>query len=245
MGSCLRLRLPLMHGGPGNGWTGRVAVGRVQTNLRQPVNSGDQRQSGTIKTWDDDKGFGFIELPGRRKDVFFHISAVETSRRRPKAGDEVIYVLEEGSQKKPRAEAVWLRGEPIPEETNLHRAVRTGFIWRSAAIPLFLLLYAALNWTLGTPWIGLAWFVLCSWVSYGLYASDKKQALLGRRRVPEASLFCVDLLGGWPGGLFAQVAHWHKTSKSSFQALYWLAVTLNILGIVMAALYLRSAIFRG
>lgn len=209
------------------------------------MNSWDQRQSGTIKTWDDDKGFGFIELPGRRKDVFFHISSVETSRRRPKEGDEVIYILEEGSQKKPRAEAVWLRGEPMPEETNLRRAVRTGFIWRLALLPLFLILYAVLHRTLGTPWIGLAWFALCSWFSYSLYASDKKQASLGRRRVPEASLFCVDLLGGWPGGLFAQMTHWHKTTKSSFQTLFWLAVTMNTLGAVMAAFYLKSAIIWG
>ncbi len=198
------------------------------------MNSGDQRLSGIIKTWDDDKGYGFIVIPGRRKDVFFHISAVETIRRRPKQGDEVIYILEAGSEKKPRAEAVWLRGEPLPDETNLHRAIRTRHVWRLASLPAFVGGFAFLNVGFQIGLLFLGWTAIASAICFSLYGSDKAQAWRGRRRGPESVLVGWGIVGGWPGGLLAQIVFWHKTTKSSFQLAFWLTVLAN--GFVTAAL---------
>lgn len=204
------------------------------------MNSGDLRQSGIIKTWDDDKGFGFIEISGRRKDVFFHISAVETDRRRPKEGDEVIYILEEGSEKKPKAEAVWLRGEPVPPETCLHRLVRTRFVWRAASIPIYFVHCLVLHLVWGAPLAGFAWIVFSSGISFSLYVYDKSEAGQGRRRIPEAALIGWGAVGGWPGGLLAQMIFWHKTTKRSFQSLFWITVILNFIGTAVAAYMLRG-----
>ncbi|WP_128255217.1 cold-shock protein [Falsirhodobacter deserti] len=35
--------------------------------------------TGTVKWFNDTKGFGFIEVEGQKNDVFVHISAVERS----------------------------------------------------------------------------------------------------------------------------------------------------------------------
>lgn len=37
-------------------------------------------QSGKIKHWNADKGYGFIEVDNQGEDVFFHISSVRLSR---------------------------------------------------------------------------------------------------------------------------------------------------------------------
>ena len=48
---------------------------------------------GRLKTWKDDRGFGFIKPNDRGKDVFLHISALKRSSRRPKIGDIILYDL--------------------------------------------------------------------------------------------------------------------------------------------------------
>ncbi|MBI4133707.1 cold shock domain-containing protein [Candidatus Uhrbacteria bacterium] len=58
--------------------------------------------TGTIKTLTD-KGFGFITVEGREKEVFFHSSAlVGVSYTELSAGDTVSFEIEE-SDKGPRA----------------------------------------------------------------------------------------------------------------------------------------------
>jgi CspA family cold shock protein len=62
------------------------------------------RQSGTIKKYNDDKGYGFIIPSERAPDVFFHISAFGRSRGPavPSEGDHVQYDIEVG-EKGPKA----------------------------------------------------------------------------------------------------------------------------------------------
>lgn len=193
------------------------------------MNSGDKRLTGVIKSWDDDKGFGFIELEGRRKDIFFHISAFETPRRRPSVGDEVIYVLEEDTGKGPRAAAVWLRGEPLPPETGIHRAVRRGAILRLLIFPLYAFYCAALGKTVGFEPGVLLWHLPISAICFWSYADDKARAQRGWRRTPESFLIFWGVIGGWPGGLLAQLLYWHKTTKSSFQSSFWFSVGIGFI----------------
>lgn len=49
-----------------------------------------------------------------------------------------------------------------------------------------------------------------------LMRSDKRRAQQGRRRVPEATLFLVAVLGGSPGVMLAMRRYSHKTLHSSF-----------------------------
>lgn len=58
---------------------------------------------GSIKSWDDDKGFGFIQPEQGTAQVFVHISAVRGDRR-PLVGDSVMYVASLDPQGRMRAE---------------------------------------------------------------------------------------------------------------------------------------------
>lgn len=64
-------------------------------------------------------------------------------------------------------------------------------------------------------------------LTFILYGLDKHAAIHGRRRVREANLQLVALLGGWPGALLAQQWFRHKNRKASFQMVFWLVSVLN------------------
>ena len=64
----------------------------------------DQRVSGTVKWFNDDKGFGFIEREDG-KDVFVHRSNVDTPERTLEENQKVEYELGDG-RKGPEAKEV-------------------------------------------------------------------------------------------------------------------------------------------
>lgn len=59
------------------------------------------------------------------------------------------------------------------------------------------------------------------------YRSDKRRAETGRWRIPESTLHLAELLGGWPGGFLGQRVFRHKTSKISYQVVFWFIVFLH------------------
>ena len=64
-----------------------------------------ERQSGTVKWFNDEKGFGFIAREGER-DVFVHFRSIEgTGRKTLKEGQQVQFTIGEGL-KGPQAENV-------------------------------------------------------------------------------------------------------------------------------------------
>jgi tetratricopeptide (TPR) repeat protein len=60
------------------------------------------RPVGRIKKFVEDRGFGFLEVPGRRDDVFFHISAIQ-GRESVEVGEYVEYTEAVGKNGKPAA----------------------------------------------------------------------------------------------------------------------------------------------
>lgn len=66
-----------------------------------------------------------------------------------------------------------------------------------------------------------------SLLSFAAYAIDKSAARKGTWRISENNLHVLDFLGGWPGGFVAQRLLRHKTSKPTFQRIYWVTVVLH------------------
>ena len=72
-------------------------------------------------------------------------------------------------------------------------------------------------------WAGL-YALAINALTFWTYARDKKRAEAGEWRVSEAQLHLLELLGGWPGAWAAQRRLRHKTSKTSYQIVFWLIV---------------------
>lgn len=62
----------------------------------------------------------------------------------------------------------------------------------------------------------LAWVVVASAIGAGLVAWDKRRARRVGWRVPEATLHLWELLGGWPGTLWARRRLRHKSVKRPY-----------------------------
>ncbi len=74
-------------------------------------------------------------------------------------------------------------------------------------------------------------YLIMSLFAFITYASDKRAAVRGEWRVPESTLHVLELLGGWPGALFAQKRLRHKSSKLSYQIEFYVMVALNLVGL--------------
>lgn len=64
------------------------------------------RHRGRVRTWKDDKGFGFVVPNDGGSDVFLHISAFTRRRKRPEVGDLVTYELSTDERGRPKATKV-------------------------------------------------------------------------------------------------------------------------------------------
>ncbi|HCH78187.1 MAG TPA: DUF1294 domain-containing protein [Pseudomonas sp.] len=214
-------------------------------------------QRGTLKSWNDQKGFGFIRPEQGGEDVFAHISAVH-GERRPLVGDRVLYVSGRDPQGRLRAEHLRL-GAPLtldqpairqrpgsqrkPDEQQARPRATARAAGKPARqlvagniqqLPLKLVLFGLLCLL---PLAGsllrlgavlpLAIYAVASLLTFVLYWRDKHSALKDRWRTPETTLHFFELAGGWPGALVAQQVFRHKTRKLSYQLAFWLIVVLH------------------
>lgn len=64
------------------------------------------RTEGTIRNWNDDRGFGFVVTTETKQDVFVHISSFPQTGRRPQPGERLTFQIETDHDGKKRAVAV-------------------------------------------------------------------------------------------------------------------------------------------
>jgi uncharacterized membrane protein YsdA (DUF1294 family) len=74
----------------------------------------------------------------------------------------------------------------------------------------------------------LVWHAAASLVAVAAYALDKRAAVRGAWRIPEARLHTLSLLGGWPGALLAMRLFKHKRRKAAFVRVFWLTVVVHL-----------------
>jgi len=71
---------------------------------------------GVLKTWKEDRGFGFIKPDDGGKDIFIHISALKGVSRRPKTGDVIYYQITKNNRGKYKAINAQIEGLSIVED---------------------------------------------------------------------------------------------------------------------------------
>ena len=191
------------------------------------------RFTGKLKSWNSDRGYGFIQADQGGQEIFVHLQAIPTAFRPPRVGQAFTFEVELNRDGKKRAGNLG-----APEVRRSARATQTrgaGVPNLAAflAIPLFLLVFAAVAsaWRVSL-WVPLAYLVL-SFACLATYAADKSAARDGRWRTPEQSLLLLGLVGGWPGAIVAQQLLRHKAKKASFQSAFWVTVLLNVAGFVL------------
>lgn len=71
---------------------------------------------GALKTWKEDRGFGFISPDDGGKDIFIHISALKGASRRPVTGDVIYYQVAKDNRGKYKAINAHIEGVEILQE---------------------------------------------------------------------------------------------------------------------------------
>ena len=175
-----------------------------------------RRQRGTVTTWNDSKGFGFIATDSETGDVFLHISALPAEFPRPVVGDVVTYVA--GTDEKGRSRAMQAR---LERSANSPRAGRAIAICIVAAFLAALALRSFSGRIISD--IPVVYGVMSA-VTFAAYRHDKSRARKGDWRASEKTLHVLELFGGWPGALIAQQWLRHKNRKPSYQIVFWLIV---------------------
>lgn len=191
------------------------------------------RIKGKLKSWNDDRGFGFIDPIQGGREVFVHIKAFGPRSGRPQVNDLVWFEIELGPQGKNGAKNV----EFVRRATARSKVDRESLGQRGTgtlvAIPGFVLLYVIVGIVWEPPFILAAIYAGTSGATFVAYARDKSAAQRGAWRTSEGTLHLLALTGGWPGALLAQQLLHHKSTKSEFRRVFWGTVILNVAGFLL------------
>jgi uncharacterized membrane protein YsdA (DUF1294 family)/cold shock CspA family protein len=175
------------------------------------------RSQGTLTSWNDEKGFGFITPDDASRQVFVHINSFSNRGRRPELNQAVSYALSSDSKGRPCATNVLFVGE--------RRGIGFGSILIAV---LFLAAIAIAAFHLNKiPRLIFGVYVIASLLAFFMYAKDKSAAKSGGWRTSESTLHLISLFCGWPGALIAQQTLRHKSKKQSFRFVFWVTVVLN------------------
>jgi len=190
------------------------------------------RIEGTLKTWNDERGFGFIAPDHGGPEVFVHIKAFKGLRQRPHEHQRVRFRVANEPGGKPRAS----KAELISAGG---RAMRRPPALKSRASLFAAVLFVALILAagiLGQPPLWALWiYPAAGALTFLVYAIDKSAARAGAWRIPENTLHALALAGGWPGAWLAQQVLRHKSSKTAFLAVFWCTVLANVTVFVILA----------
>ncbi|MBL8299887.1 MAG: excalibur calcium-binding domain-containing protein [Rhodanobacteraceae bacterium] len=97
--------------------------------------------TGTLDSWNDDRGFGFIAPAHGGVRVFVHISEFPRSSTRPLVGERLGYELGRSEDGRPRAVRIvrLTVDTKRPVSASVTRSKRTGLPWPGILVALMLL----------------------------------------------------------------------------------------------------------
>jgi len=179
---------------------------------------------GKIKEWNDDRGFGFIESDDGGKRVFVHIKSFVRRSQRPLVNDLVTYKVSTDDRGRLQAHHVNFSVKLV--QFNNYFVKNLSSLLFVVLFFVFLGVSAAYG---ELPFMVFSYFIIISGITFFAYFVDKSAAQDGEWRLPEDSLHVLSILGGWTGGLTAQVLIRHKSKKTSFKRVFWVTVALNFL----------------
>jgi uncharacterized membrane protein YsdA (DUF1294 family)/cold shock CspA family protein len=190
------------------------------------------RVRGTLKKWNDERGFGFLETDGTGAEILVHVKSFVSRSGRPQIGEAFFFEIIPGPAGKPRASKVApvkaVRARTGAQRKSPRQSARAALL----ALPAFAIMYAIAARLWHPPrWIALV-YLIASVVTFLVYALDKRAARDGRWRVEEATLHAFALAGGWPGALLAQTFLRHKSAKTEFLRVFRVTVAANVVGFV-------------
>ncbi|WP_300464889.1 DUF1294 domain-containing protein [Desulfobacula sp.] len=171
-------------------------------------------EKGTLISWNNDKGYGFIRPYNNTKDIFFHVKSLPHYQRRPKVKDVLMYEVGIDEKQQHYAHSVKIKGIAWSYFT---------IIWPSMTLLFGLYVYFVLQQKLSFH--PLAIYAGMSLLTIRAYSRDKRAARLGTWRTSELRLHIFEMLGGWPGALLAQRCYRHKSRKIKYQIIFWLIIT--------------------
>ena len=184
------------------------------------------RKKGRITSWNDEKGYGFITPFDGGNPIFIHISALANRSRRPVLNEVVTYTVSRDKQGRPCAADAALAGDKLIKKAP-QKSSKTAML---VAI-VFLAVIGASTLTGHLSRIMLAVYATLSLITFVAYAIDKSAARRGAWRTSEGTLLFLGIAGGWPGALMAQEMLRHKSKKTSFRAVFWITVLVNLIAL--------------
>ena len=204
-------------------------------------------KKGKIKTWNDEKGFGFIAQEDTKKQIFVHIKSFKNRSDRPKENQSVSFTISKDKQGRRFAKDVSRVSDISPKNHKVskirkrlkknnmqldYKSTHNISFFSIIIILSFLsfLVYSLINGKL--PLLIIILYIIIGIITYIAYSIDKSKAIDQEYRISEKSLLLLSLVGGWLGAIVAQQRFRHKTKKTSFQVIFWITVFVNILLLV-------------
>ncbi|KQX07418.1 MULTISPECIES: DUF1294 domain-containing protein [unclassified Leifsonia] len=196
--------------------------------------------TGILSSWNDGKGYGFVDLRDGSRPLFVHINAFTDRSVRPVTGDGIRFSIEAAPDGRSRAAGVQIVPQVSSTRTSSVRSQerepsmtsgigsRPGARSSMVAGLFFGAIWAGIALSWGVPtWIWVQYGVMSA-IALLMYWRDKRAARTGDRRVPEVTLLALGLFGGWPGAIVAQQVFRHKTTKRSFRTEFWITAVVNV-----------------
>ena len=90
------------------------------------IKCSNKMYQGQLKSWNEERGFGFISSSQIDNDVFLHISSLKHMQRSPKQGDIIFFEVTKQSNSKLRATNCRIQGVPF-KQSKTNRSNKGGF----------------------------------------------------------------------------------------------------------------------